>query len=254
MSPRRALGIWMLLAACGQEPPAGPESTSSSTVSSSTVTTTTTATSPPSTSTSAPANRPPTVRVEGGGACHPSAAGSRLGARPCSVPLRAEASDPDGDTLSFAWSGCASGDRVDALCAVPAPGTFTATLTVRDGRGGVAQASALSQGTNQAPVVRFGFSGRPPDPAPSNQLYSIAGGQPEDPDGDEDPNQICNTVTFSVSGPCTSGPPYCGGVGDVFDVDVHTTNGPGTCVLEATARDSWGAVGSDRLEFRVLPP
>jgi hypothetical protein len=126
-----------------------------------------------------------------------------------------------------------------------------AAVTVRDGRGGVATASAAAQGVNQPPVIRFG-SPRPPNPAPANTHYTIVGGQPEDPDQDEEPNTLCRErLTFTVSGPCTAAVAGCGGVGDVFDVDMRTGLGPGTCTLEAQVRDSWGAVASDRLSIQV---
>jgi hypothetical protein len=101
-------------------------------------------------------------------------------------------------------------------------------------------------------VIQFGTP-RPPDPAAANTLYTIAGGQPTDPDGDEDPNQLCDRTTLTVTGPCTAGIGGCGGVGDVFDVDLTTRQGPGTCEVVARVRDSHGAFGTDRLRFEVLP-
>jgi hypothetical protein len=106
---------------------------------------------------------------------------------------------------------------------------------------------------NQPPVIQFGTP-RPPDPAPSNTRYTVAGGQPEDPDGDENPNVLCTRTTLTVSGPCRAGIGGCGGVGDVFDVDLLTATGPGTCEVIARVRDSWGALGTDRLRFQVSAP
>lgn len=191
------------------------------------------------------ANRPPTVVVRGGGACHPSPG------RPCTVIFEAEASDPDGDAVTLTWTGCAAGTGGRATCVVTSPETHTTRVEANDGRGGSASATGTAEGTNRPPRVRFG-SPRPPDPAPANTLFFLAGGQPEDPDFDEDSNEICRSRTkLTVSGPCRAGLASCGGVGDVFDVDIRTLTGPGTCVIEAEARDSWDAVGSDRLEFRV---
>jgi PKD domain len=82
-------------------------------------------------------NRPPFVRIT----CDP-----------CSVepgaPLQllAEASDPDGDRLDYAWRGIA-GSFADAATAAatwisPArPGAFPVAVTVSDGRGGAASDS-----------------------------------------------------------------------------------------------------------------
>lgn len=198
-----------------------------------------------------PADRPPTVSLSGGGSCHPSAAGSRVGARSCSVGFRAEAQDPDGDRLEYSWSGCTSGSGTSADCTIASPGTHLAVVTVREGRGGVATASAAAQGVNQPPVIRFG-SPRPPNPAPATTHYTIVGGQPDDPDQDEEPNILCTRVLLTSSGPCRAGPGFvCGGVGDVFDVDLTTGSGPGTCTIEAQVRDSWGAVGIDRFSIQV---
>jgi PKD domain-containing protein len=195
--------------------------------------------------TAGPGNNAPTVTLHGGGSCHPSIR------RPCTVEFTAEASDPDGDRVALTWSDCASGSGPRATCTVRTPETYTARVDATDGRGGYARAFATAQGTNQPPRVRFGTP-RPPDPARSNTFYGLTGGQPEDPDGDEDSNALCRQgTTVTASGPCRAGLALCGGVGDAFDVDIHTLDGPGTCVVEAQVRDSWGAVGTDRLEFRV---
>lgn len=248
-----ALFVVSTLAGCAGQPTApSPGATPAPSAS---PTPTATPTAPPPTPVPtpepSPVNRPPTVLLSGGGSCHPSAAGSRLGARSCSVGFRAEAKDPDGDRLEYSWSGCTSGSGTSADCTIATPGPHTAVVTVRDGHGGVAIASAAAQGVNQPPVIRFG-SPRPPNPAPANTYYTIVGGQPEDPDQDEEPNTLCRgRLTFTVSGPCTAAVAGCGGVGDVFDVDLTTGSGPGTCTIEAQVRDSWGAVGSDRLSIQV---
>ena len=82
----------------------------------------------------AAANTAPTVRAR----CDPCTVESGFSAR-----LRAEASDPDGDPLSFRWStsgGTIADTRAEATDwrAETAPGLITFTVTVDDGRGGVA--------------------------------------------------------------------------------------------------------------------
>lgn len=81
------------------------------------------------------ANRAPTVTV---------AASPFQGDAPLEVVLVATASDPDGDALSFAWD-LGDGGRREGDASVSynyaSPGTFTATVTVTDGRGGRAEAS-----------------------------------------------------------------------------------------------------------------
>jgi hypothetical protein len=192
-------------------------------------------------------NSPPVVRISGGGACHP------LPSRACTVEFRASSEDPDGDRVSLAWSGCASGNAARATCVVDRPGEQVATVEARDGRGGVARASASAEGTNLPPVVHLGGP-RPPNPAPSNALYLLTGGQPVDPEDDAHPNALCGTATITASGPCRVTLDGCGGVGDVFDAIVRTQAGPGTCTVEARVRDPWGAVGIDRITFSVSPP
>jgi hypothetical protein len=161
----------------------------------------------------------------------------------------AEASDPDGDNLEILWSGCGSGRDLIADCVISSLEARSARIEVRDGRGGAAAAVAQAVGVNQAPEIRFG--GPPPDPAPPNTAYTLVSQQPEDPDGDEDPNVLCSRTTVTVSGACTGGGFLCGGVSDGFDVDFRTLAGTGTCVLEAKSLDSWGSEGTDRLTFRV---
>jgi hypothetical protein len=165
------------------------------------------------------------------------------------VRLVAQASDPDGDDLEILWSGCGSGRDLIADCVLSSLGPRRARIEVRDGRGGAAAASAEAVGVNEPPDIHFGGP-KPPDPAPPNTIYYLVTQQPEDPDGDEDPNVLCSRTTLSVSGPCSAGF-LCGGVSDGFDVDVRTLAGPGTCTLEARTVDSWSAEAIARLTFRV---
>jgi hypothetical protein len=214
---------------------------------------------PPPTTAAAPAptpeptpgpstNRAPRVTLTGGGVCHPSV-GS-----PCGVEFQVEARDPDGDRMTFQWQGCTSGSGFTERCTIDRPGEHTATVVVTDAQGAKVRASATATGSNQLPVVHIGPS-RPPDPAPSNHSYTIVGDEPYDPD-DYSPysNQACPHARVTASGPCRAAIGLCGGAGDAFDIDVTTLAGPGTCTLEATVTDPWGAVGRDRFAFRVLAP
>ncbi len=195
-----------------------------------------------------PANHPPTVTLTGGGGCH------AMVGRPCTVEFVAEARDRDGDPVHLEWRGCTSGTGVTERCTIDRPGEFTATVIAKDSHGATARAEATARGTNQLPVVRIGPQ-RPPDPAPANTFYSIVGDEPYDPD-DWTPymNLACPHARVTATGPCRASLGLCGGVGDAFDVDLTTLAGPGTCVVEATVTDPWGAVGRDRFSFRVLAP
>jgi endonuclease/exonuclease/phosphatase family metal-dependent hydrolase len=83
-----------------------------------------------------PPNRAPSVAISG---CHECVV-------PCRVTLNALASDPDGDLLSYSWSGCATGTASTATCTLETAGPTSATVTVTDGRGGTATASTTVDG------------------------------------------------------------------------------------------------------------
>jgi hypothetical protein len=193
-------------------------------------------------------NHPPSVTLTGGGSCHP------LVSRPCALEFQADVRDRDGDAVRLEWRGCTSGTGFTELCTIDRPGEFTATVIATDSHGATARASATARGTNLPPVVRIGGP-RPPDPAPSNTVYPTAGDEPQDPD-DWSPymNKACPFARVTATGPCRAALGLCGGVGDAFDIDIRTLAGPGTCVVEATVTDPWGAVGRDTLRFRVLAP
>jgi hypothetical protein len=182
------------------------------------------------------------------------------------VALEASAQDPDGDRLSFQWSGCASGTDSRATCQIDAIGDFTAEVQVSDGRGGVARARASVRGTNKPP----------PEPGPfSCGLYTLAGrqaarvaGAPQGPFptgsvgycmwGDflyadaEGDRLVCDQV--AVSGPCTAGAVFeCGGIADAMSFDFRTGAQPGDCAFTATIRDGWGAAASTTVTVRVEP-
>jgi hypothetical protein len=91
-------------------------------------------------------NRAPEVRVVGPRSCHP----------PCSLELTAIAEDPDGDPLTYTWSGCASGTERSARCALNAASHFVASVAVLDPNGGIAYVTVGLDGTNSPPVVRGG--------------------------------------------------------------------------------------------------
>jgi outer membrane protein OmpA-like peptidoglycan-associated protein len=107
---------------------------------------------PPPAPTPTPTNRPPTAT------CEASKSSIEAGER---VGLRASASDPDGDSLTYAWSsslgqitGSGSGVDLDTT-GVSGPASISATVRVSDGRGG-----------NTSAVCSVGIKAPLPKPQP----------------------------------------------------------------------------------------
>jgi cytochrome c len=120
-----------------------------------------------------PGNVAPTVEAAG----DPTA-----GKPPLAVQFSAAGSDPDGDPLTYAWD---FGDGGTSLLQNPSHtynnnGTYTAKVTVSDGRGGTATDTVVVTVGNRAPTVELTAtptSGK----APLTVSFSAAG---SDPDGD----------------------------------------------------------------------
>ncbi len=167
-------------------------------------------------------NQAPRVRVSVGRAsCHPD----------CTVSVTAVAEDAEGDLLSFAWSGCASGVARAAECRVRNVGPATAIVTASDPRGGVGVASATVSGTNAVPVVaREGGEQRP---SPSRLIIN-----PTDADAGDDPR-------CAWRGDCT-----CTGDFQSWNVNCEVAAGGTSCTMTAYCWDGWGGVGEAR--FRLL--
>jgi hypothetical protein len=186
---------------------------------------------------------------------------------PCTVSFRAEASDPDGDSLRFRWSGCASGTDATATCTIDRLAAVTATVRVTDGRDGSARASKTARGTNRRPEPGYFYCGyRPsqnpgaPDcgletcepPLPTNGLgYCMDGSfTARDAEGDY---VYCGPVT--ARGACMGKPGIyeCGGVEDAFSFEFRTEPEAGDCILTIEMHDSWGAAASTTVRLPVQP-
>ena len=192
----------------------------------------------------APGNNPPTVSISGGGGCYPSRS------RPCSVSFDAVASDPDGDRLHYEWSGCASGAEPHVSCFIPSPGSYTATVTVTDGRGGKAKASRTAAGTNRPPTATFGY---PNGAESSNTSVSVLGNGYDPDEGFFCGRNIC--VEARATGACGPPSPFldCTCLAGI-EVDVRTITGPGSCSVTVVVQDEWGLRGSGTLTFQVKAP
>jgi hypothetical protein len=168
------------------------------------------------------ANRPPTVRANAllpEAACHPR----------CSLTVEAQAEDPDGDEISYVWSGCASGTGQRESCDIPQPGDYTAAVTVSDGRGGVASAIVDLRGTNRPPVVQG-----------STQVFAAGSWRilvfEEDPDDDP---MVCGW-----HGDCD-----CTGSVQSFNLVCRIPPTVNRCFERFACTDPFGATGEARFEL-----
>jgi hypothetical protein len=260
------LGLF-LICACGKEAPP-PTGSRLPTTSTTPVATSSTASSSTTTSSSPPSNRAPSVRVTGDDGCHPRRAGDVV--EPCIVSFRAEASDPDGDSLGYRWSQCASGSQPTATCTIDRLASVTAMVEVTDGRGGRASATKTAMGTNLAPVPgNFSCYYRPgqnpgapdcgsescPAPLPINGIGYCMDGNFDAFDTERD-RVFCGPVTRrgACSGPDLgygSGIYECGGVEDAYSFEFRTGPEAGDCVLTISMSDSWGASASTTVRVPV---
>ncbi len=86
-----------------------------------------------------------------------------------SFSLNGTGSDLDGDPMTFAWSGAATGNTASMTLDVPPPAapatsqTYTMTLTVSDGRGGVSTDDVLLTVTDTTGPVLSGVPAGPID-------------------------------------------------------------------------------------------
>jgi hypothetical protein len=125
-----------------------------------------------------------TVAFEGAASCTPTTD------KPCTLTAVAHATDGDGDPLTYAWSGCATGTGARGTCAVSKEGDLIASVEVSDGHGHQARASATGHGNapsreNVAPVVQVRFTGESScSPMPTSACTVEVEATATDADGD----------------------------------------------------------------------
>lgn len=162
-------------------------------------------------------NNPPTARAT---------ATPLSGTAPLVVSFNAGTStDPDGDALTYTW---AFGDNTTGTGATPSKtyntaGSYIATVTVSDGKGGSSQASVTItvSGGNRNPVAAIAATPRS-GTAPLNVSFSASGST--DPDGD------ALTYTWAF-GDNTSGTGL---------TTTHTYTAAGTYIAKVTVTDGKG--------------
>lgn len=178
------------------------------------------------------------VFFEGPSECSP------LPSKPCTLNLFAQASDPDGDALTYKWSGCGAGSSPRTTCTVDRLGAVQATVDVSDNHGHTANGSISATGTNHPPGVQIGYVTLLPTAVDVIDLL----GNVIDPDEALCGRQYC--VGVSASGACRS--PYldCSCLGGL-EAEVTRTARTGTCTLAFTVKDSWGQVGMPTVSFDV---
>lgn len=178
-------------------------------------------------------NRPPELLLPDADSCHPACRGGFDNCNAeCALNFLARVSDPEGQALTYEWSGCAddvNGPR--GTCHIKQPGVYAVTLTVRDARDGVSVATAKGQGTNRAPVVAGGGTLH----AVETRLLI----DPRDPDGDP--------LKCAWRGTC-----QCVGDTQSYNQNCAIPPGVGSCFEEATCFDPFGALGET--EFQMVRP
>jgi outer membrane protein OmpA-like peptidoglycan-associated protein len=185
-----------------------------------------------------PPNRPPTVSV----AANPTKVFAGSGD---SIVLQAQAADTDNDTLNYKWSATGggiegTGPEVRWNSNGVKEGTYTATVTVDDGRGGTANASTelkVEQKPNTPPTVSCAANPASITVGQRSSIVSTA----SDPDNDP--------LTYSYT---TSGGRITGSGANVqFD---STGAAPGTYTITCHVSDGRGGEKDATTQVEVQKP
>ena len=160
-----------------------------------------------------------------------------------SYQVECVASDPDGDSLSYIWSasrGNISGEgSVVTWIAPDAPGAYTLTVEVTDGRGGEAttQLTINVVAINHPPAIES-LTAEPLQviQGKTSTIKCVA----SDPNGDE-LSYLWSATRGNISGQGSS-------------VVWTAPNTCGTYVITVTVADSRGGEVSEELEVKVIKP
>ena len=179
--------------------------------------------------------------------------------RPCTLPVIAQATDPDGDRLTYTWSGCVVGGDTSPQtdCVVRQVGRATATVDVSDGHGHTVTASMDGEGTPPPPD----FVNHPPRLALSSFFSQASGSSTLEAFGsilDPEEGELCGGGSVAscaylqaatISGDCKTNEYTfpCGCMGGV-EFDIYRTASSGTCHVSVSVRDSWGLAATSTFD------
>lgn len=185
------------------------------------------------------------VVIQGASSCTPGPGA------PCVLDVLAQASDPDGDPLTYEWSGCANGTAARATCTVQSPGPVVASVQVSDGRGHAVTATATGEGlaapnVNYPPSVRIGYT-----TLRSPTLIEVLGNV-----WDPDEGLLCGAqhcVSATTSGACSISKFSCTCLAEL-ELDIVRSATSGACGVTLTLKDRSGQLGTPILDFDLANP
>ncbi len=167
------------------------------------------------------------------------------GGLPCTLNVQVNASDIDGDHLTYSWRGCATGASAQALCVLTQQAATQAIVDVSDGHGHTVTLNAVAFPSRGPYVQLLEFAGLWEGSPTLEALGNII-----DPDegllcgGGASPTGCGYVDSLTVSGDCRSAYAlscYClGGL----EIDIYRTASSGTCVVTINAKNSRGVVGT----------
>jgi len=170
-----------------------------------------------------------------------------LPGKPCTIPVNVNATDPDGDLLSYVWSGCATGTSRQATCTVDRPGPVAATVDVSDGHGHTVRGTATGEGTNQPPHVDANCYPHPYGPY-GEFGYEECWFTVDDPDE----GWLCGwdrCESATASGACRPAVALDCSCRAGLTAEVWWTASTGTCTVTFNVKDSWGLIGTTAVSF-----
>ena len=164
----------------------------------------------------------------------------QTGQAPLNVSFNASgSSDPDNDPLDFSWNfgdgASATGQYVNHTYATP--GTYIATLTATDGRGGSDEVSitiTVSENNENAPVAAVAAT---PLSGTAPLTVNFDAGASTDPDGDP----LSYAWSFGDGGSATG------------EATSHTYTSPGSYTAVVTVSDGTGLSDQVSVEITVTP-